>query len=207
MNGREAPLQHCLEAGMHALQDADCRAAVFIPLVEREGSHHVVFEVRAKHLKRQPGEVCLPGGHIEPGESAREAAIRETCEELLVDVSQLREIVDLGRINGPGGLPLRLFAGTLSGYDGSFDAEEVDSTFRVPVRYFLENDPTVYQGRLVFDPPDDLPWESIPNGRGYHWHNHMHAIPFYDGITPLIWGFTARVMMFFTRCLKAGGYR
>ncbi|MBE6471841.1 MAG: NUDIX domain-containing protein, partial [Coriobacteriaceae bacterium] len=107
---------------MHASQDADCRAAVFIPLIEREHSYDVVFEVRAQHLKRQPGEVCLPGGHIEPGESAREAAVRETCEELLVDVSQLREIVDLGRINGPGGLPLRLFAGTLSGYDGSFDA-------------------------------------------------------------------------------------
>ena len=36
--------------------------AVMVALVKREDELHIVFEKRAGGLKRQPGEICLPGG-------------------------------------------------------------------------------------------------------------------------------------------------
>lgn len=55
--------------------------AVFIPLIEVDGKDHILFEVRSNSVS-QPGEVSFPGGKLEDGEDFREAAIRETIEEL-----------------------------------------------------------------------------------------------------------------------------
>ena len=52
--------------------------AVLAPLVRVDGETHLLFEVRALHMRRQPGEVCFPGGQIEEGETPLEAAVRET---------------------------------------------------------------------------------------------------------------------------------
>ena len=57
--------------------------AVLIPLVEKEGQLHVLFELRSANVA-QGGEVSFPGGHLEPGEDAAQAVVREACEELLV---------------------------------------------------------------------------------------------------------------------------
>ncbi|MBQ2617853.1 MAG: CoA pyrophosphatase, partial [Oscillospiraceae bacterium] len=41
-------------------------AAVLVPLLERDGALHVLFEQRDAHIM-QGGEICFPGGHVEPG--------------------------------------------------------------------------------------------------------------------------------------------
>jgi 8-oxo-dGTP pyrophosphatase MutT (NUDIX family) len=46
--------------------------------VRKSGAAHEVFIVRAK---KNPGDWIFPKGHIEPGESAPDAAIRELLEE------------------------------------------------------------------------------------------------------------------------------
>ena len=55
---------------------------VMILLCEEEGKINIVFEVRAFNLRHQPGDICLPGGKVEKGETPQEASIRETMEEL-----------------------------------------------------------------------------------------------------------------------------
>ena len=181
-------------------------AAVFIPLLPREdGDYDILFEVRARHLERQPGEVCLPGGHVEPGEDGILAAVRETCEELLVAADQIRVLGALDSDRGPKDLPLQVCYGVLNGYAGTWSEDEVMRTFAVPLQWFLEHEPVVYAGRQQPVFGDDFPWDAIPGGRSYPWRTPTHEVTFYFGTDPLIWGMTAHEVHRFVDMLQRGG--
>ena len=55
------------------------RASVLIPIIKKDNSYEILFEVRAKTLRSQPNEIAFPGGKIEKGEDPQTACIRETC--------------------------------------------------------------------------------------------------------------------------------
>jgi 8-oxo-dGTP pyrophosphatase MutT (NUDIX family) len=57
-------------------------AAVLIALYRRDGHWHLPLIVRPAHMLDHAGQVSLPGGVIERGETARQAALREYAEEL-----------------------------------------------------------------------------------------------------------------------------
>jgi 8-oxo-dGTP pyrophosphatase MutT (NUDIX family) len=57
-------------------------AAVMLLLFQRDGRWCLPLTERPTSLLRHGGQVSLPGGTIEPGESAEQAAIRELREEL-----------------------------------------------------------------------------------------------------------------------------
>lgn len=202
---RLCELQEQLARGLELEQsNQQGGAAILIPLVPGDNGLEVLFEVRARHLGKQPGEVCFPGGHIEEGETPRDAAVRETCEELQVDAHNVRVIADLGKVDGPGGMPLWVFVGALEGYAGSCDPKEVDRTFIVPLSWFENHEPDVHRVELVTTPGEGFPWELVPQGRNYPWRRRWHEVPFYTGTNPLIWGFTARMTAWFVRLLKQG---
>ena len=96
--------------------DSYKKFAVLMPVVSSENGLSVVFEVRAAKLKSQPGEVCFPGGSLEPGESEAEAAVRETVEELLVPRESVRLLTPGGYFSPsgqPGGVPVSGASGTV----------------------------------------------------------------------------------------------
>jgi len=67
----------------YAEPPADARAAaVLVLLYPQEDGWHLPLTLRPSHLADHAGQVSLPGGAIEPGETGREAAIREFHEEL-----------------------------------------------------------------------------------------------------------------------------
>ena len=58
------------------------RAAVLILLYPHEARWHVPFTLRPGHLPDHPGQISLPGGALDPEETAAAAAVREFHEEL-----------------------------------------------------------------------------------------------------------------------------
>ena len=60
-------------------------AAVLLLLYPHDGQWHVPLTLRPSHLAAHAGQVSLPGGAVEPGETTAQAAIREFHEELGAD--------------------------------------------------------------------------------------------------------------------------
>lgn len=168
------------------------RAAVLLPLLEREDGLHLLFEVRSDSLRNQPGEICFPGGAMDPGEPAMEAAIRETMEELLIAEDQIEVLAPLDRLAALGNLTVYPFLGSLKKYEGTFSRDEVAGIFTVPVEWFLAHEPELYHARLMTVPEEDFPFDSVPEGADYKWRQGRHDVLFYRYENYIIWGMTAK---------------
>jgi 8-oxo-dGTP pyrophosphatase MutT (NUDIX family) len=62
-------------------------AAGLLLLFPIEGQAHIVLTVRADTLGRHGGQVSLPGGVTEPGETFEHAALREAHEEIALSAN------------------------------------------------------------------------------------------------------------------------
>lgn len=77
-------------------------AAVLIAVTDRPRPG-VLLTHRPEGMRAHPGQVAFPGGKLDPGEDAVEAALREAHEELAVEPSQVRIIGATDRfITGTG---------------------------------------------------------------------------------------------------------
>jgi 8-oxo-dGTP pyrophosphatase MutT (NUDIX family) len=75
---------------------ADARiAAALLLLYPAESGVCVPLTVRASGLRRHAGQISLPGGATDPGETLAEAALREAHEEIGVDPSAVRVLGEL----------------------------------------------------------------------------------------------------------------
>ena len=166
------------------------RNAVLIPLVEKEGEIHILFEVRQAGI-RQGGEICFPGGMIEEGETAEEAAVRETAEELLSPEEKI-EVMHI--MSGPGGARIYSCLGILHEYQGTYSIQEVDHTFTVPLSWFAAHAPRTSIGAMAVETAEDFPFDLLPGGREYPWHKIPRRFYFYESEGGVIWGITAQLL-------------
>ena len=183
------------------------KAAVCIALIENHplhntqeasGSYDILFEVRSNKIPAQPGDVCLPGGAVEPGESYEEAALRETCEELLISHEQI-ELIGRADYLHTGTLIIHPFVGILKNYKGTFQKEEVEEVFRVPLQFFLETEPERHQIEAKVIPDEGFPYELIAGGKNYQWRSRKTEELFYQYDGHVIWGLTARMIYAFCK--------
>jgi 8-oxo-dGTP pyrophosphatase MutT (NUDIX family) len=115
-------------------------AAVLVLLYPREDQWHVPLIVRPAHMPDHAGQVSFPGGVIEPGETSREAALREFTEELGAPGDG---ITILGELT-----PLYLFASNFQiaawvaaaahAPDWRPSEHEVDRLLEVPLRHLVD---------------------------------------------------------------------
>ena len=121
------------------------RASVLIPIVKKDDTHHILFQVRSKNLKSQPNEISFPGGKIESNESPLDAVIRETCEELGTTAQNINIISELDLLITPGDMIIHPFVGYINNIDNlNINKDEVDHIFLAPVSYLLKHDPCIY---------------------------------------------------------------
>lgn len=184
-------------------EDTSRRFAVLVPIVMTETGPCILFEKRSSQLKRQPGEICFPGGKIEKQESPMEAAIRETCEELKITKNQIK-------ILGPGDLYISPFntitypyLGVIQDYQDSFSTDEVETIYKVPVAVLMHQQPEAHYGKLINHLPIDFPFDYVPQGKNYPWSKGNYEILFYRYEDLIIWGFTAKILKSMLGLFKA----
>ena len=85
----QGKLHKVLQGRQPALMGAKNEFAVLCPFVQQDDGLSLLFEIRSASLRRQPGEVCFPGGKFEAGEDAQTCALRETWEELAIPSSAI----------------------------------------------------------------------------------------------------------------------
>ncbi|HHU17015.1 MAG: NUDIX hydrolase [Anaerovoracaceae bacterium] len=170
--------------------------SVLVPLVEKHGELHILFEVRSERLKHQPGEICFPGGRLEKGETAEECAVRETMEELNIDKKDIRIIAQLDHLHTYSNFTLFSMLGVID-YEVvsnlSVNQDEVKEVFLVPVSFFVENEPEVYYYDVIPDIGPDFPYERINQRNGYNWRKGTSNVPIYRYEDKVIWGLTALI--------------
>ena len=70
-------------------------AAALVLLYPRDGGVAVPLTVRGLGLARHAGQISLPGGAADPGETIVDAALREASEEIGIDPSSVRVLGEL----------------------------------------------------------------------------------------------------------------
>lgn len=150
---------------------------------------HVALTVRGAELRNHTGQVSLPGGRVDAGETFEAAAIREAQEEIGVDPSTVELLGRLTPLHIPvSGFLLHPIVGFTSMRPAFQRAEwEVARIIEAPVS--LLSDPSVVKFELR---------TRVVNGESID-----VKVPYYDIDGEKVWGATAMVLSEFCAILSA----
>ncbi|MRH41314.1 NUDIX domain-containing protein [Aquibacillus halophilus] len=178
--------------------------AVLIPLVMRDNEINILFEVRSQSLRRQPGEICFPGGRIDDQDKTeKDAAIRETTEELGISKSEILDVHPLDYMVSPFGMIVYPYVGLLKNSTMiKPNPSEVGEVFMVPLTYFLETNPEIYKVNLDIQPEKNFPLNLIQGGQDYKWRTLQMDEYFYSYDNKVIWGLTAKIISHFVEMIR-----
>jgi peroxisomal coenzyme A diphosphatase NUDT7 len=184
--------------------DKFSKYAVMVPLIQKEDGIHVLFEIRSLQLRRQPGEICFPGGRIDPEDiDEKSAAIRETTEELGIRKENLSEVYPLDFMISPFGMMIYPFVAILESPEKiQLNTAEVGEIFTVPLSYFIDNAPDIYHIHFKVEPEENFPFDLIVGGENYNWRTRALDEYFYLYEEKAIWGLTAKILSHFIEILK-----
>lgn len=181
------------------------RSAITIPLIERDGEWHVLFEVRALSMRKQPGDISFPGGKIDKTDiSPLAAALRETHEELGVDIEKISVLATLSPYVASPAFVVYPFVVKIEDPQAltAFNKDEVEEVFTVPVKWLLTHQPDMHLVDVQPKPNVDFPYEKIARGSDYEWRTRAIEEWFYDYETYTIWGLTARILKHFIETIE-----
>ena len=186
-------------SGLHRIRR---RSAVLIPVIYRNNVPHILFEVRSSELDVQPGEICFPGGTVEKAETPLSAAVRETCEELMVRKEQIEVFGHCHLLSRSFDEYIVSCAGIIRDYEDTFSEHEVGSVFMIPLSDLLETEPEIHDAFITTVPGDDFPYDLIPGGRDYPFRRTERKMYFYKTEFGVIWGITAEFLYMFLEDMR-----
>ena len=159
-------------------------AAVLILLYPIEDKWHFFLTKRTDNVEHHKGQISLPGGMLEKGESHKEAAIRETFEELGVQSRDINIIGPLTPLYIPiSNFKIFPFVGWLkSAPKLNIQSKEVSKVFS----------PSIYS---LKDPKTKKIKDSILLGQKVQ-------IPFFNLKNEIVWGATSMILSEFKKILK-----
>ena len=178
------------------LMDKRGEFSVLVPLVEGDEGLSLLYEVRAKTMHSQPGEICFPGGRAEGNETPEECALRETWEELAIPPRAVHILGRLDFIAHRAGFLMHAVAAKIDREAVEHmrpSPAEVAETFFVPLDFFLKNPPLDLSYDLVPNPGTDFPYEQAGIPRDYAWRLGRETVPVYRWRDRVIWGLTGRI--------------
>lgn len=179
--------------------------AVLLPLIEINHETEILFEVRSLHLRRQPGEICFPGGRIEQNDlDPSRCAIRETSEELGISESEIENVMPLDYMVNVSSQIIYPYVGNIKDPEKIVaNPMEVAEVFTVPLSYFLNTKPKVYKIDVKIVPEENFPVDLLIGGKNYKWQTQQIDEYFYQYNGKVIWGITAKILVHFLSILKA----
>lgn len=160
------------------------KSAVLVSLFEEDGEAHLVLTRRAGTLRVHRGEVALPGGRCEAGETPLATALREAREEVGLDPALVREVGWLSPIvTFASGSSIWPVVGFLAARPAlRVDPREVDRAFTVALKDLVAD------GAFV-----EERWRRAAARPGAD-EDGFFPIYFYRVPGDVIWGATARVL-------------
>ena len=171
----------------HVIPDGTRAGAGLLLLYPHEETHHLILTVRGAGLRNHTGQVSLPGGGVDAGESIEAAALREAQEEIGIDPATVDVLGRLTPLHIPvSGFLLHPVVGFTSMRPAFQRAEwEVARIIEAPVS--LLSDRSIVKSemrtRTVRGQPIDI------------------TVPYYDIDGEKVWGATAMVLSEFCAIL------
>ncbi|MEX2536164.1 MAG: CoA pyrophosphatase [Trueperaceae bacterium] len=163
------------------------QAAVLVPILQGPEGLELLFTVRGEMLTHHAGQIAFPGGGLEADETPEEGAVRETREEIGLEV------------------PVRSIIGRLSDHPSParFIATPVVAVLLWPQP--LEPNPS--EVAEVFSVPLSELGGIVPRWEERVLEGMRRRIHYYVWGERLIWGFTGNVVKELLDLLPGGGAR
>ena len=145
------------------------RAAVLVPLVNREHGLTLLLTQRSADLPDHPGQISLPGGRVEPEDaSLAAAALREATEEVGLPAARVEVLGHMATYETVTGYAVTPVVGWVEPpFDLTLDAGEVADAFEVPLAFLLDPANQQRHFRMLGEVRRDF-W-AIPYGERYIW--------------------------------------
>jgi 8-oxo-dGTP pyrophosphatase MutT (NUDIX family) len=151
-------------------------AAVLVPLIEHEDAVTVLLTRRADTLRSHTGQIALPGGRCDPGETPWATALREAHEEIGLDPGFVTVAGLSGAYRTGSGFHITPVVGFVRpGFNLTPNPAEVADIFEAPFAFLMN--------------PDNHERRSMVASDGAR--RHFYAMPYEER---LIWGATAGML-------------